>query len=180
MTCLLRNKENEALLNEYEGILGSREAAYYALSQNNGYPLDKDLMVKTPHCIRIYYSVMEVVEKKPYWRRLLYLHLSLQKITMTGRRMEQSLQQMIQIIIMVHYSLMLNRLALLLKIMALERIISYLLSSRKARLLERLQRPGTRQNMNVYILLQQIDWRNHLVLQNQQTRKVMYFYLLKI
>ena len=43
MTCLLRNKENEALLNEYEGILGSREAAYYALSQNNGYPLDKDL-----------------------------------------------------------------------------------------------------------------------------------------
>jgi hypothetical protein len=32
MTCLLRNKENEALLNEYDGILGSREAAYYALS----------------------------------------------------------------------------------------------------------------------------------------------------
>nr|DAR41826.1 MAG TPA: reticulon-4-like protein [Bacteriophage sp.] len=31
----------------------------------------------TPHCIRIYYSVMEVVKKKPYWRRLLYLHLSL-------------------------------------------------------------------------------------------------------
>ncbi len=43
MTCLLRNKQNEALLNEYESILGSREAAYYALSQNNGYPLDKDL-----------------------------------------------------------------------------------------------------------------------------------------
>nr|DAV23822.1 MAG TPA: hypothetical protein [Bacteriophage sp.] len=68
---------------------------------------------------------------------------------------------------MEHYSLMLNHLALWLKIMALERIISSLLSSRKARLLERLQRPGIRQNMNVYILLWQIDWRNLLVLQNQ-------------
>ena len=137
-------------------------------------------MVKTPHCIRIYYSVMEVVEKKPYWRRLLYLRQSSQKIIMTGRRIEQSLQQMTQIIIMEHYSLMLNHLALWLKIMALERIISSLPSSRKARLLDRLQKPGIRQNTNVYILLQQIDWRNHLVLQNQQIKKVIYFYLLKI
>nr|DAH37743.1 MAG TPA: hypothetical protein [Caudoviricetes sp.] len=43
-------------------------------------------MVKTPHCIRIYYSVTEVVEKKPYWRRLLYLRLSLWKITTTGHK----------------------------------------------------------------------------------------------
>ena len=137
-------------------------------------------MVKTPHCIRIYYSVMEVVEKKPYWRRLLYLRQSSQKITMTGHRIEQSLQQMTQITIMEHYSLMLNHLALWLKIMALERIISSLPSSRKERLLERLQRPGIRQNTNVCILLQQIDWRNHLVLQNQQIRKEIYSYLLKI
>ena len=137
-------------------------------------------MVKTPHCIRIYYSVMEVVEKKPYWRRLLYLRQSSQKIIMTGRRIEQSLQQMTQITIMEHYSLTLNHLALWLKIMALERIISSLLSSRKVRLLDRLQRPGIRQNTNVYILLQQIDWRNHLVLQNQQIMKEIYSYLLKI
>ena len=137
-------------------------------------------MVKTPHCIRIYYSVMEVVEKKPYWRRLLYLRQSLQKIITTGRRIEQSLQQMTQITIMEHYSLTLNHLALWLKIMALERIILSLLSSRKARLLERLQRPGIRQNTNVCTLLWQIDWRNHFVLQNQQIRKVIYFYLLKI
>ena len=137
-------------------------------------------MVKTPHCIRIYYSVMEVVEKKPYWRRLLYLRQSLQKIITTGRRIEQSLQQMTQITIMEYCSLTLNHLALWLKIMALERIILYLLSSRKARLLERLQRPGIRQNTNVCTLLWQIDWRNHLVLQNQQIRKAIYFYLLKI
>ena len=137
-------------------------------------------MVKTPHCIRIYYSVMEVVEKKPYWRRLLYLRQSSQKIIMTGRRIEQSLQQMTQITIMEYCSLTLNHLALWLKIMALERIILSLLSSRKARLLERLQRPGIRQNTNVCTLLWQIDWRNHLVLQNQQIRKVIYFYLLKI
>ena len=137
-------------------------------------------MVKTPHCIRIYYSVMEVVEKKPYWRRLLYLRQSLQKIIMTGRRIEQSLQQMTQITIMEYCSLTLNHLALWLKIMALERIILSLLSSRKARLLERLQRPGIRQNTNVCTLLWQIDWRNHLVLQNQQIRKAIYFYLLKI
>ena len=137
-------------------------------------------MVKTPHCIRIYYSVMEVVEKKPYWRRLLYLRQSLQKIITTGRRIEQSLQQMTQITIMEHYSLTLNHLALWLKIMALERIILSLLSSRKARLLERLQRPGIRQNTNVCTLLWQIDWRNRLVLQNQQIRKAIYFYLLKI
>ena len=137
-------------------------------------------MVKTPHCIRIYYSVMEVVEKKPYWRRLLYLRQSSQKIIMTGHRIEQSLQQMTQITIMAHYSLTLNHLALWLKITALERIILSLLSSRKVRLLERLQRPGIRQNMNVYILLQQIDWKNHLVLQNLQIRKAMYSYLLKI
>nr|DAU52414.1 MAG TPA: hypothetical protein [Crassvirales sp.] len=54
---------------------------------------------------------------------------------------------------MTHYSLMLNPLALWLKIMALERIILFLPSSRKVRLLERLQRPGIRQNTNVYILL---------------------------
>ena len=137
-------------------------------------------MVKTPHCIRIYYSVMEVVEKRPYWRRLLYLRQSSQKIIMTGRRIEQNLQQMTQTTIMEHYSLTLNHLALWLKIMALERIILSLPSSRKARLLERLQRPGIRQNTNVCILLQQIDWRNHLVLQNPQIKKVIYFYLLKI
>nr|DAE29232.1 MAG TPA: hypothetical protein [virus sp. ctx9V1] len=68
---------------------------------------------------------------------------------------------------MEHYSLTLNHLALWLKIMALERIILSLLSSMKARLLERLQRPGIRQNTNVCTLLWQIDWRNHLVLQNQ-------------
>ena len=137
-------------------------------------------MVKTPHCIRIYYSVMEVVEKKPYWRRLLYLRQSSQRIIMTGHRIEQSLRQMTQIIIMAHYSLTLNHLALWLKIMALERIILSLLSSRKVRLLERLQRSGIRQNTNVCTLLWQIDWKNHLVLQNQQIRKVIYSYLLKI
>ena len=137
-------------------------------------------MVKTPHCIRIYYSVMEVVEKKQYWRRLLYLRQSLQKIITTGRKIEQSLQQMTQTTIMERYSLRLNHLALWLKIMALERIILSLLSSRKVRLLERLQRPGIRQNTNVCTLLWQIDWRNHLVLQNQQIRKVIYSYLLKI
>ena len=137
-------------------------------------------MVKTPHCIRIYYSVMEVVEKRQYWRRLLYLRQSSQKIIMTGRKIEQNLQQMIWITIMAHYSLILNHLALWLKIMALERIISSLPSSRKARLLERLQRPGIRQNTNVCTLLWQIDWRNHLVLQNPQIKKVIYFCLLKI
>ena len=137
-------------------------------------------MVKTPHCIRIYYSVMEVVEKRPYWRRLLYLRQSLQKTTMTGHRIEQSLQQMTQITIMAHCSLMLNHLALWLKIMALERIILSLPSSRKVRLLERLQRPGIRQNTNVCILLWQIDWKNHLVLQNLQIKKAIYSCLLKI
>nr|DAH37742.1 MAG TPA: hypothetical protein [Caudoviricetes sp.] len=51
---------------------------------------------------------------------------------------------------MEHYSLRLNHLALWLKIMALERIILFLLSSRKVRLLERLQKPGIRLNTNVY------------------------------
>nr|DAO74176.1 MAG TPA: hypothetical protein [Bacteriophage sp.] len=68
---------------------------------------------------------------------------------------------------MERYSLRLNHLALWLKIMALEGIILSLLSSRKVRLLEMLQRPGIRQNTNIYTLLWQIDWRNHLVLQNQ-------------
>nr|DAR41825.1 MAG TPA: hypothetical protein [Bacteriophage sp.] len=54
---------------------------------------------------------------------------------------------------MAHYSLMLNHLALWLKIMALEKVILSLPSSRKARLLERLQKPGIRPNTNVYTLL---------------------------
>ena len=42
MQCLnVKNKEVAALLNEYTDILGSYDAAYYVLSENNGYGLDK-------------------------------------------------------------------------------------------------------------------------------------------
>lgn len=42
MQCLnIKNKEVEALLKEYTDILGSYNAAYYVLSENNGYGLDK-------------------------------------------------------------------------------------------------------------------------------------------
>ena len=42
MQCLnIKNKEVAALLNEYTDILGSYDAAYYVLSENNGYGLDK-------------------------------------------------------------------------------------------------------------------------------------------
>lgn len=42
MQCLnVKNKEVAALLNEYAKILGSEDAAYYVLSENNGYGLDK-------------------------------------------------------------------------------------------------------------------------------------------
>lgn len=42
MQCLnVKNKEVAALLNEYTEVLGSEDAAYYVLSENNGYGLDK-------------------------------------------------------------------------------------------------------------------------------------------
>ena len=42
MQCLnIRNKEVAALLKEYTEILGDENAAYYVLSENNGYGLDK-------------------------------------------------------------------------------------------------------------------------------------------
>lgn len=42
MQCLnIKNKEVAALLKEYTNILGSENAAYYVLSENNGYGLDK-------------------------------------------------------------------------------------------------------------------------------------------
>ena len=42
MKCLnIKNKEVAALLDEYTNILGSYDAAYYVLSENNGYGLDK-------------------------------------------------------------------------------------------------------------------------------------------
>lgn len=42
MQCLyVENKEVAALLNEYTEILGSEDAAYYVLSENNGHGLDK-------------------------------------------------------------------------------------------------------------------------------------------
>ena len=41
MQCLnIRNKEVAALLKEYTEILGDENAAYYVLSENNGYGLD--------------------------------------------------------------------------------------------------------------------------------------------
>ena len=42
MQCLnVKNKEVAALLDQYTDILGSYDAAYYVLSENNGYSLDK-------------------------------------------------------------------------------------------------------------------------------------------
>lgn len=42
MQCLnIKNKEVAALLKEYTKILGNENAAYYVLSENNGYGLDK-------------------------------------------------------------------------------------------------------------------------------------------
>lgn len=42
MKCLnIKNKEVAALLDQYTDILGSYDAAYYVLSENNGYGLDK-------------------------------------------------------------------------------------------------------------------------------------------
>ena len=42
MKCLnIKNKEVAAILDEYTNILGSYDAAYYVLSENNGYGLDK-------------------------------------------------------------------------------------------------------------------------------------------
>ena len=41
MTCILKTKENLKLLDEYARVLGSQSAAYYVLSQNNGFSLDK-------------------------------------------------------------------------------------------------------------------------------------------
>lgn len=42
MQCLnIKNKEVAALLEEYTRILGNEDAAYYVLSENNGYGLDK-------------------------------------------------------------------------------------------------------------------------------------------
>ena len=40
MTCLIKSKENDELIDKYAKVLGSREAAYYALTENNGYTLD--------------------------------------------------------------------------------------------------------------------------------------------
>ena len=40
MTCLIKSKENDELIDRYAKVLGSREAAYYALTENNGYTLD--------------------------------------------------------------------------------------------------------------------------------------------
>lgn len=39
MVCLIKSK-NKPLLDSYADILGSEDAAYYVLSQNNGYPLE--------------------------------------------------------------------------------------------------------------------------------------------
>ena len=42
MVCLLKNKpEVQAQLNEYTEILGNEDIAYYVLSENNGYGLDR-------------------------------------------------------------------------------------------------------------------------------------------
>lgn len=41
MVCLLKNKENKALLKKYARIVGSEGAAYYLLAANNGFELDK-------------------------------------------------------------------------------------------------------------------------------------------
>jgi hypothetical protein len=41
MVCLLKNKENKALVKKYAKIMGSEEAAYYLLASNNGFELDK-------------------------------------------------------------------------------------------------------------------------------------------
>ena len=42
MQCLnVKNKEVAALLKQYTKILGNENAAYYVLSENNGYGLDK-------------------------------------------------------------------------------------------------------------------------------------------
>ena len=42
MQCLnVKNKEVAALLKEYTKIFGNEDAAYYVLSENNGYGLDK-------------------------------------------------------------------------------------------------------------------------------------------
>ena len=42
MQCLnIKNKEVAALLKQYTKILGNENAAYYVLSENNGYGLDK-------------------------------------------------------------------------------------------------------------------------------------------
>ena len=41
MVCLLKNKENKALVEKYAKIMGSEEAAYYLLAANNGFELDK-------------------------------------------------------------------------------------------------------------------------------------------
>lgn len=42
MICILHNKENDKLINEYAKIIGSKEAAYYVLACNNGYELEFD------------------------------------------------------------------------------------------------------------------------------------------
>jgi hypothetical protein len=42
MVCLLKNKRNKQLLEQYKSILGSEDAAYYVLAANNGYPLTED------------------------------------------------------------------------------------------------------------------------------------------
>lgn len=39
MVCLLKNKENKALLKKYAKMVGSEEAAYYLLAANNGFEL---------------------------------------------------------------------------------------------------------------------------------------------
>ena len=39
MVCLLKNKENKALLKKYAKVVGSEEAAYYLLAANNGFEL---------------------------------------------------------------------------------------------------------------------------------------------
>lgn len=39
MVCLLKNKENKALLKKYARVVGSEEAAYYLLAANNGFEL---------------------------------------------------------------------------------------------------------------------------------------------
>ena len=41
MICLLKNKENEKLLDDLTKIVGSEDAAYYLLCANNGYELDQ-------------------------------------------------------------------------------------------------------------------------------------------